>query len=175
MNQARVLDTEEVATPVHDEDLGGKYVIFFLGAEQYGVPILAVREIIATVPITPIPQSPAHVRGVINLRGKVIPILDLRLKFGMDFIEKDRESCILVVRAQGVEAGVAVDRMSEVKDVPAEEIQPAPRLGEGLDTGFILGIDKSAGKVRLLLDIEKIVSSGELLSLEGLLTEVAPQ
>lgn len=142
--------------------LGGKYVTFFLGREEYGIPILGVREIIGMVPITPVPQMPVYIRGVINLRGGIIPILDLRLKFGMDTREQTRESCIIVVRAHGVDTGVVVDKMSEVSHVEDGEIQEAPSVGTTVDTSFILGIDKSQGRVKLLLDIEKVISSTEL-------------
>lgn len=174
MSQTAAAQTEQNPTTIHQGDLGGKYVVFFLGDEEFGVPILSVREIIAMAPITHLPQAPAYVRGVINLRGTVVPVLDLRLKFGMSLAEDSRESCILVVRTDGKEMGVAVDRMSEVTNVSRDEIQPPPSIGHGVDTSHILGIDKSAGKVRLLLDIDRIVLSGELMDLQGIIPEDAP-
>ncbi len=142
--------------------LGGKYVTFFLGREEYGIPILAVREIIGMVPITPVPQMPPYIRGVINLRGGIIPIVDLRVKFGMESGEQTRENCIIVVRAHGVDTGVVVDRMSEVSHVEDAEIQEPPAVGSGADTSFLLGIDKSQGRVKLLLDIDRVISSHEI-------------
>lgn len=152
------------AAPVIDTGrrLGGKYVTFFLGREEYGIPILAVREIIGMVPITPVPQMPPYIRGVINLRGGIIPIVDLRVKFGMESVEQTRENCIIVVRAHGVDTGVVVDKMSEVSHVEDSEIQEPPSVGTGADTSFILGIDKSQGRVKLLLDIDRVISSHEL-------------
>lgn len=144
--------------------LGGKYVTFFLGKEEYGLPILHVREIIGLVPITPIPQTPSYIRGIINLRGSVIPIVDLRAKFGMAESEESRENCIIVVRAHGMDTGLAVDRMSEVSSVDDAEIQEPPPVGADVNTDFILGIDKTGGKVKLLLDIEKVISGREIQS-----------
>lgn len=144
--------------------LAGKYVTFFLGKEEYGLPILAVREIIGLVPITPVPQTPKYIRGVINLRGQVISVMDLRLKFGLAATEETRETCIIVVRVHGMDTGVIVDRMSEVTDVEADNIQEPPAMGTEVDTSFILGIDKSEERVRLLLDLEKVLSSSDLVA-----------
>ncbi|GAB4242970.1 MAG: chemotaxis protein CheW [Acidobacteriota bacterium] len=147
-------------------DLAGKYVTFFLGKEEYGLPILNVREIIGLVPITPVPQTPKYIRGVINLRGQVIPVMDLRLKFGLPATEETRETCIIVVRVHGMDTGVIVDRMSEVADVEADNIQDPPAMGTEVDTSFILGIDKSEQRVRLLLDLEKVLSSSDLAAVQ---------
>lgn len=144
------------------QHLAGKYVTFFLENEEYGLPILAVREIIGLVPITSVPQTPPYIRGIINLRGQVIPVVDLRLKFGMPPGEETRESCIIVVRVHDLDTGVIVDRMSEVTDVEEENIEEAPQMGAEVDTSFILGIDKSDDRVRLLLDLEKVLAPGVL-------------
>ena len=175
MSVGQISGSGEQAMPLVGQDLGGKYVTFFLGTEEYGLPILAVREIIGMVEITPIPQSPAFVRGVINLRGKVIPIVDLRRKFSMNCNQDSHENCIIVVRAHEADTGVVVDRMSEVAHVEADEIQEPPPVGAEVNTDFILGIDKSGGKVRLLLDIEKVISSHELLNLQDIASEVLNQ
>lgn len=158
------LGTGESQIPVGDggRRLGGKYVTFYLGREEYGIPIQGVREIIGLVPITPVPQMPDCIRGVINLRGGIIPIVDLRVKFGMEAVEQTRESCIIVVRAHGMDTGMVVDKMSEVSHIEDGEIQDPPSVGTVADTSFILGIDKSHGRVRLLLDIERVISSWEL-------------
>lgn len=160
---------ETMAAPVSDtaverslEDLAGKYFTFFLGKEEYGLEILKVREIIGMMDVTPVPRTPGFVRGVINLRGKVIPVVELRRKFGMPDVDQTNETCIIVVQARGVEMGAIVDRVSEVTDIAAEEIQEAPSFGSNVGTDFILGIGKSAGHVKLLLDIDKILSAEEV-------------
>lgn len=175
MSVEQVKGTSEQSIPLVNHDRGGKYVTFFLGTEEYGLPILAVREIIGMVEITPIPQTPTFVRGVVNLRGNVIPIIDLRRKFSMESGEESRENCIIVVRAHGADTGVVVDRMSEVAHVENSEIQEPPPVGAEVNTDIILGIDKSGGKVRLLLDIERIITSHELLNLQGLAADVLNQ
>lgn len=175
MSVEQVSAGNQQSMPLPASERGGKYVTFFLGAEEYGLPILSVREIIGMVDITPIPQTPTFVRGVVNLRGNVIPIIDLRRKFSMDHGQESRENCIIVVRAHGADTGLLVDRMSEVAHVESSDIQEPPPVGAEVDTDFILGIDKSAGKVRLLLDIEKVISSRELLNLQGIAAEALDQ
>ena len=142
----------------------GKYLTFFLAAEAYGVEILKVQEIIGMLPITRVPRTPHFVRGVINLRGKVIPIVDLRTKFGMEAVE-NAESCMIVVQVQGVQLGVVVDRVSEVSAFTDAEIADPPSFGSDVDTEFLLGIAKGAGKVTLLLDIDRVLSADEVLDL----------
>lgn len=141
---------------------GGKYLTFFLDREEYGIPILTVREIIGLLPVTPVPKAPPYVKGVINLRGKVIPVVDLRLKFDMEPIRTTDETCIIVVQTGGSELGVMVDKVSEVLDIPDGEIVDAPSLGAEIPTDYILGIGKSQGRVTLLLDIEKIFPAAHL-------------
>jgi purine-binding chemotaxis protein CheW len=136
----------------------GKFLTFYLGSEEYGIEILRVREIIGMMPITKVPRTPAYIRGVINLRGKVIPIVDMRLKFELEAIPQTAETCIIVVQCQGVVAGVVVDKVSEVLNITAGELEEAPAFGGDFDTDYILGVGKKAGKIRLLLDIEKVVS-----------------
>lgn len=139
---------------------GGKFLTFFLGAEEYGVEILRVQEIIGLLPITRVPRTPAFIRGVVNLRGKVIPIVDLRTKFSLPETET-AETCIIVVAIRGVHMGVVVDRVSEVSDIAGGEIEDAPDFGAAVETEFLLGIGKAHGKVRLLLDIERVLSQAE--------------
>ena len=144
----------------------GKYLTFHLGAEEYGVEILKVQEIIGTLPITRVPRTPHFVRGVINLRGKVIPIVDLRAKFGMDAAEGSA-TVIIVVQVQGVQLGVLVDRVSEVAGIGDAEIAEPPSFGADVDTEYLLGISKGAGKVTLLLDIDRVLSTAEVLDLHA--------
>ena len=146
---------------------GGKFLTFFLDDEEYGLEILKVREIIGMMGITPVPRTPTFIRGVINLRGKVIPVVDLRLKFGMEAIEQTSETCIIVVQAEGMEMGSVVDKVSEVLDIAGEDIEDAPSFGEDLKTDYILGIGKSEDKVKLLLDIDKVLSSQDVATIQA--------
>lgn len=148
----------------HTKSRAGKYLTFFLDTEEYGVEILKVQEIIGMLPITRVPRTPHFVRGVINLRGKVISIVDLRAKFGMSSMDA-AESCIIVVQLQGVHLGVLVDRVSEVKAIGGEEIADPPSFGSEVDTEFLLGIAKGAGRVTLLLDIDRVLTAAEVLDL----------
>ncbi len=142
--------------------LAGKYLTFFLAEEEYSLEILKVREIIGLMAITPVPRTPSYIRGVINLRGKVIPVVDLRLKFGMDATMDTEETCIIVVDVSRdgheIQMGILVDRVSEVMDIKAEEIEDTPAFGSAsIDTDFILGMAKTEGSVKILLAIEKVL------------------
>ncbi|MCX5768009.1 MAG: chemotaxis protein CheW [Gemmatimonadetes bacterium] len=144
--------------------LGGKYLTFVLAGEEYGIQILSVHEILGMMPATRIPRTPHHIRGVINLRGKVIPVLDLRLRFGMPGIEDTETSCIIVVAVQGTQMGLVVDQVSEVTTITQGDIEPAPSFGADVPTDYILGIGKAAGRVRLLLDIDRVLSTDEIVA-----------
>ena len=154
----------------------GKYLTFKLGAEEYGLEILKVQEIIKMMDITRVPRTPAFVRGVINLRGKVIPVVDLRLKFCMESRENTDKTCVIVVQVSqengSVTMGTLVDEVSEVLDINGEQIEPSPEFGTSVNTDFILGMGKVAKKVIMLLDIDKVLSSGELASV-GKITAAA--
>jgi len=147
----------------------GKYLTFALGPEEYGLEILKVREIIGYMEITAIPQTPNHVKGVINLRGQVIPVIDLRAKFGMDTAEVTEETCVIVVEAnqgkQKFSTGVVVDHVQEVLDIAGEDIEDAPQFGSSVDTEFILGMGKIDDSVKILLDINKILVDEDLSGL----------
>ncbi|MFZ5584316.1 MAG: chemotaxis protein CheW [Thermodesulfobacteriota bacterium] len=147
----------------------GKFLTFLLAKEQYGIAILKVREIIGLVPITPIPRTPDFVKGVANLRGKVIPVLDLRQKFGLDAAPYDERTCIIVVEAaDGGGAsllGLVVDGVNEVANIRADEVEPAPSFGLAVDTSFILGMAKSGGDVKILLDSDQVLSQDEMAQL----------
>ncbi len=146
--------------------MGGKYLTFVLKAEEYGLEILKVREIIGLMDITGVPQMPDYVAGVINLRGKVIPVVDLRLKFGMPHEEFTDQTCVIVVEVQGERSetlvGIIVDTVSEVLDIPGTDIEPAPEFGGDVDTEFILGIGKAKGGVKILLDIDKVITGKDV-------------
>jgi len=147
------------------ERVAGKYLTFDLADEEYGLEILRVREIIGMMGITPVPKTPDFVLGVINLRGKVIPVADLRLKFGLPYKEPDERTCVIVVEVQNegvtVQMGIVVDRVNEVVDVKASEVEPTPSFGVSLDTTFILGMAKVGEKVKILLDIDRVLTSAE--------------
>ena len=137
----------------------GKYLTFALADEEYGLPVLKVREIIKLMEITTVPRVPPHVKGVINLRGKVVPVIDLRLKFALPVQASTDRTCIIVVEAvtggRSVMLGIVVDHVSEVLNIAAEEIEAPPDFGEQLDTRYMLGIAKIKGKVKMLLDLDK--------------------
>ena len=145
----------------HERDLGGKYLTFALGDEGYGMEILCVREIIKFTEITHVPRTPPHVRGVINLRGQVISVLDLRSRFDMEPIEATDETCIIVVessfKGRQLCTGVIVDRVSEVVTIPTDNIQPPVQFGSMVETQYILGLGKLEKQVTILLDVEKIL------------------
>ena len=146
-----------------DKTRAGKYLTFFLADEEYGIEIMCVREIFGMLPITIVPQTPEFVRGVINLRGKVIPVIDLRLKFRMDFKEYDKETCIIVVEVDGIHMGVVVDTVQEVLDIAEKDIEDAPHFGTSVDTEFIVGMGNKEKRVTILLDVGKVISSEELV------------
>ena len=138
-----------------------KYLTFKLAEEEYGVEILKVREIFGMQDITTVPRMPVYMKGVINLRGKVIPVVDLRLKFGLDEIEHTEETCIIVVDV-GTEVGIIVDTVSEVLDITGDNIEPPPAMGASVDTSFILGMGKVGDAVKILLDINRVMTSDQL-------------
>ena len=148
----------------------GKYLTFALAQEEYGLELLKVREIMGYMDITAVPQTPHHVKGVINLRGQVIPVIDLRAKFGMETAEVTDESCIIVVEiSQGscnFSTGIIVDHVQEVLDIAGQDIEEAPQFGSSVDTNFILGMGKIGDSVKILLDIDKVMA-GDRLDLAG--------
>lgn len=150
--------------------LEGKYLTFALGHEEYGVGILNVREIIGLMEITAVPHTQPHVRGVINLRGRVIPVLDLRLKFGMEAQEYNERTCIIVVEIEGstgsIQVGMLVDSVSEVLNISRDEIEPPPAFGTHLHADYILGMGKIKGHVKILLDADRVVGEGVINTLE---------
>ncbi len=164
---SQVSGTKEINGEKKSKTEGGKFLTFFLAGEEYGLEILKVREIIGMMDITAVPRTPDYVKGVVNLRGKVIPTLDLRLKFGFQATEHTEETCIIVVDVQGMEMGIIVDKVSEVLDIMGEDIEDAPTFGDEVNTDFILGIGKSEGKVKLLLDIDKVVLNQEVLDIRN--------
>ena len=149
----------------------GKYLTFILGHEEYGIEILKVQEIIGMMEVTAVPKAPPFIRGIINLRGNVIPVVDLRKKFEMPMKENSEKTCVIVVNvsvgegAKTVTMGIIVDEVSEVLDISSEKIDPAPDFGAAVDTRFILGIGKLEKKVAILLDIDKVLKPAEISAL----------
>ncbi len=148
----------------------GKYLSFLLDGEECGMNIIMVREIIGMMPITTVPQTPEFVKGVINLRGKVIPVVDLRLRFGIEAIDYTDRTCIVVVEIKGtagtVQIGIVVDAVSEVLNIRGEDIEDTPTFGTKLNTDYILGMAKVEGNVRILIDINRLLSGEEIAALE---------
>lgn len=141
---------------------GGKFLTFFFDDEEYAIEILKVQEIIGVMPITPVPRTPDYLLGVINLRGKVIPVIDLRARFGMETVEWTEETCIIVMQIDETQMGMMVDKVSEVLDIASGEIEDTPSFGAQVNTDYIMGIGKAEGKVRLLLDIDKVISARDI-------------
>jgi len=161
---AEIEDTmdQAVKAMAHRE---GKYLTFSLAEEEYGIGILKIKEIIGMMPVTTVPRTPEYVKGVINLRGKVIPIIDLRLRFGMEAIDYTERTCIIVVEIEGqtgtVQVGVVVDAVSEVLNVDTKDIEDTPQFGRSLDTEYILGMAKMEGGVKILLDVDQVLTGEE--------------
>jgi purine-binding chemotaxis protein CheW len=147
----------------------GKYLTFALAHEEYGLEILKVREIIKHVAVTAVPQTPSYVKGVINLRGQVIPVVDLRAKFGMETAEVTDETCIIVVEilqsARKLNTGIIVDRVQEVLDIAGQDIEEPPQFAASVNTDFILGIGKVAQSIKILLDIDEVLAREALQGL----------
>ena len=149
----------------------GKYLTFKLGPEDFGIGILKVQEIIGMLSVTRVPKTPEFVRGVVNLRGKVIPVIDLRLKFTLEPKADTDRTCIIVVQvalqAASVTMGLIVDEVSEVLNVLADQIEASPSFGSKVDTDFILGMGKVAQKVVMLLDVDRVLASEEWVTIQS--------
>jgi len=160
------------ATPAQADGRAGKYLTFQLANEEFGIRVLKVREIMGLQEITAVPQTPAHIKGVINLRGKVVPVIDLRLKFGIPAAEYTQRTCIIVTQVQAesgaVLMGIVVDGVSEVVNLTGSEIEDTPDFGEQIAGRYLLGMAKVKGKVKILLDIDKVLSTQEIHHLGSL-------
>lgn len=153
-----------------------KFLSFCLGQEQFGVEILRVREIIGLIAITPLPQTPAYVKGVMNLRGRIIPVIDLRLRFGLDAAEATKETCIIVLESTGEDGsqtvmGAIVDSVREVQDISRSAIDPAPEFGCEIPLRYILGMGKVKDRVIVLLDIAEVIGTREQLQIVNAMKE----
>ncbi len=166
--------SQAIETQPVEHELSGKYLSFMLGGEEYGVRILKVREIIAFQDITPLPRMPDYIKGVLNLRGRIVPVIDLRMKLGVNTPEITAHSCIVVLEVETsaedetlAQIGCIVDTVSEVLDISSEHMADAPRFTGSLDTAFILGLGKlpNKDKVVALLDIDHILLTAEVIEL----------
>jgi purine-binding chemotaxis protein CheW len=171
--QTSMLSQPSPPMPLDIKGRAGKYLIFHLGEEEFGTEVLKVREIMGLQDITPIPQVPAYVKGVINLRGKVIPVVDLRLKFSMPPEVYSERTCIVVMRTQHEDedlmVGMIVDGVVEVLNLTVADIEDTPDFGPGVETPYLTGMAKIKGKVKILLDIDHVLNSNELNGLTALL------
>lgn len=151
----------------------GKYLIFHLGLEEFGAEVLKVREIMGIQDITPVPQVPQYVKGVINLRGKVIPVVDLGVKFGMSPQEYTARTCIVVMRTRQADEdlliGMVVDGVAEVLTLAEADIEDTPEFGPGVVTPYLIGMAKIRGKVKILMDIDMVLNTNDLGDMSALL------
>ena len=166
-NQQSPAAAEQAKNAAADKE--GKYLTFVLANEEFGLEILKVREIIGYMDITSVPQTPDYVKGVINLRGQVIPVVDLRRKFGMESIDITENTCIIVVEimqgSRRFQTGIVVDMVSEVLDIAAGDIEDSPQFGSSVDTDFIFGMGKIGDSVKMLVDIDKVLAGDDLSGL----------
>lgn len=167
---SKSITTLEVANRA--DERAGKYLTFELGAEEFGIRVLQVREIMGLQDITAVPQTPHFVKGVINLRGKVIPVICLRSKFGLEGVEYNARTCIIVVQVNGeagpLQLGVIVDGVSEVLNITPSDIEDTPDFGGGATTPYLLGMAKIKNKVKILLDIDRVVEAAEITHVPAL-------
>ena len=172
--QSTAIAADEKTPAATSDTLAGKYLVFQLGHEEFGIRVMKVREIMGVQDITAVPQTPAYIKGVINLRGKVIPVVDLRLKFGLPELEYTQRTCIIVVQVQGdtnaMLMGVVVDGVAEVLNLAAGDIEDTPDFGQGTTASYLLGMAKIKGKVKILLDINQVLNNQELHGLESVLS-----
>ncbi|MBD3393987.1 MAG: chemotaxis protein CheW [Chitinivibrionales bacterium] len=169
--QEGVATATETASKI-GEKLAGKYLTFKLANEEYGLEILKVQTIIQMQDVTKVPRTPEWVRGVINLRGKVIPVVDLRVKFGLEASEDTEKTCIVVVQIStngndSVVMGIIIDEVNEVPQISASDIQETPSFGASVNTDFILGMAKLNDTVKILLDIDKVLSSSDIAAIQA--------
>lgn len=165
----KLLEQSNSAASVSKKINEGKYLTFALGTEEFGLEILTVREIIGYINVTPVPKTPAYVKGVINLRGQVIPVVDLRLKFSMEQHQVTEQTCIIVVETgrdnKQINVGIVVDRVQEVLYIDGQDIDPSPQFGSSVDIDFILGIAKIGDSVKILLNIDNVLQNEGLSEL----------
>jgi purine-binding chemotaxis protein CheW len=139
----------------------GKYLTLFLGQEEYGLDVAKVQEIIRMLPITRVPRAPSFIRGVVNLRGRVVPVLELRARLGLDSVEEARETCIVIVRSGDITMGIIVDQVRDVLDIQAAEMHDVPDFGVSVDMSYLSGLARREQRVVLLLEVDRVLTPGE--------------
>ena len=167
-NKEKTGMTEDLLDEDEEDTQRDKYLTFAVGREDYGIAICHVTEIIGIQKITEVPDMPEHVKGVINLRGKVIPVMDVRLRFRMEQRDYDDRTCIVVVDVNNAAIGLVVDTVKEVADIPANQIEPPPDVSDGNRQLFIQGLGKVGDEVKILLDVGKLVRKDEMPSIPAL-------
>ena len=155
MSDTEVVEQTDVDTEVELE--GGKFLTFFLGEEEYAIEILKVQEIIGLMKITPVPKMPDYIRGVLNLRGKIVPVMNVRTRFGLEEIEDTDETCIIVIQHDEYLMGVLVDKVSEVVDIGTSDIEEVPSLGAGEQSEYLSGIGKVDDSVKMIVEVHKVL------------------
>jgi purine-binding chemotaxis protein CheW len=143
----------------------GRFLVFALGKESFGIEINYVTEIIGIQPVTSIPDAPSYVKGIINLRGKIIPVIDMRIKFHKETMEYNDRTCVIVVDISNISVGLIVDIVSEVISISDDNIEPPPNFSAGIQNRYIKGIGKIGNEVKLLLDCKKILTDDEMSAL----------
>ncbi len=159
---AEILEASQGEEPFESDSMQGKYLTFMLASEGYGVEIRHVTEIIGIQKVTTIPDMPEHVKGVLNLRGKVIPVIDVRLRFHLPERDYDDRTCIIVVDVDSGSVGLVVDKVNEVIDIPLHDIEPAPMSNSKSGNAYIRGMGKVEKQVKILLDIEQLIKDEDL-------------
>ncbi|MBP7177217.1 MAG: purine-binding chemotaxis protein CheW [Thermoclostridium sp.] len=150
---------------IEEDSQEGRYLTFSLGKESYGIEIRHVTEIIGIQPITKIPELPEYVKGIINLRGKIIPVMDIRLRFKKEPKDYNDRTCVIVVELRDVSIGLVVDSVSEVLTIPEQDIVEPPQMNKGYQNRYIQKIGKVGSDVKLLLDCDKLLTEGEVHAL----------
>ena len=162
--------TPDEKSAVKVDPRAGKYLVFHLGEEEFAIQVQKVREIMGVQDITQVPQTPPYVKGVINLRGKVIPVIDLRLKFTMPAKEYTHRTCIIVVQVCGERGtqlmGIVVDGVAEVVQVAGADVEDTPSFGKEVEIPYVMGLAKLKGRVKILLDIDQVMTARELARLD---------
>ena len=173
MQSVQHASADKTPLSVSADGRAGKYLVFQLASEEFGIQVMKVREIMGIQDITAVPQTPSYVKGVINLRGKVIPVVDLRLKFGLQEAEYTQRTCVIVVQVEResgvIMMGIVVDGVAEVLNLATADIEDTPNFGNGGEMGYLLGMAKIKGKVKILLDIDQVLGSEDMTALKAVL------
>lgn len=155
MESENFTNSEVVDVPPAFED--GKFLSFFLGKEEYAIEILKVQEIIGLMAITPVPKMPDYIRGVLNLRGKIVPVMELRARFNLSAVEDTDETCIIIIHEDNYQMGIVVDKVSEVMEIATEQFEEVPLVGKSSGNEFLSGLGKVNDSVKMIVDVRKVL------------------